>query len=299
MAQEAEVETLRDSGGDSISFAIITESGARYCGAILERLRAARRESDEVLLVTRDDRVRDLPVPIEPWFRVVAVPGDASEFTLRGHLPLIARKDWVVALEDHVLVTADTFSAIRDMIRTRADIDLVVFLAANLTSVTRWSWAAFLHTFTLVWAPIAGPPPYAPVTSAIIRRSVLGAEKLKDGEWEFEIIPRLLREERYAYANDIYVDHVKPIRALAAFALIYHNGRACAGIERRMGRSARKIVGTAASRTRLIGPTLIARKAQLPSGTVWRWRVLQVAHVLGAAVGVALGGGRSAHKLGM
>lgn len=145
--------TIEDRAG-SASF-VLTSHEFEHSGANLKLLRPALREGDEVIVLTASEPVRP---PEASWFRVVSIPG-ASDFTLRSHIPAVCRNEWVVLLEDHALVNKRTLDAILEVIRNKPNADLVVFLGKNLTSVSRWGWAIFLHVFALVWAPLQGPPP--------------------------------------------------------------------------------------------------------------------------------------------
>ena len=62
-------------------------------------------------------------------------------------------------------------------IRKRRDIDLVVILTKNLTSVSAWDWAAFIHGLSPIWPPVDQAPPFALVTSALVRSTALGTQR--------------------------------------------------------------------------------------------------------------------------
>jgi hypothetical protein len=285
----------------SISFVVVTENGVRHAGPVLDAVDAARRHGDEAILMTRSDRVADIPGPARPWLRVVGVPG-ASVFALRGHIPAVARRDWIVLLEEHTFMTAATMSAIRDMIAERQDIDLIVILGRNLTSVSPWGWANFLHTFSLAWAPLDGPPPFSPVTSVAVRRAALETEApLREGEWELRAIPRVFGRGRIGYANGIHVDHCRPLTFASCFALNFHNARAGASQQRRFGVPARAVIvegwHNLARRPRHLARALAPRRHELPRGTGWRLSVVGLAFCLGMTTGVLLGPGKSPHKL--
>ena len=281
----------------TITFIVTTENGVGHCRTVMDRLRSARRESDEVVLLVRADRADGLDVELEPWFRVVAVAGDPSTFDLRREIPLVATREWVVLLEEHALVTPESIDAARELIRRQPEVDLVVFLARNLTVTTPWAWATFLYTFLRVWAPLVGTLSYAPVTSAIVRRRVLGSDRLREGTWEFEVVPRLFEEGRFTYSDDVYIDHVKPVGPVSGFVLVFNNARACASVWRSLGRSRRKLWAASwAELTEDLEPLLEGR-ADLPRGTRLRLRAMRVVHLLGIGVGALFGAGRSAHRL--
>lgn len=278
----------------SASF-ILTSHEFEHSGANLKLLRPALRAGDEVIVLTASEPVRP---PEASWFRVVSVPG-ASDFTLRSHIPAVCRNEWVVLLEDHALVNKRTLDAILEVIRNKPKADLVVFLGKNLTSVSRWGWAIFLHVFALVWAPLQGPPPFSPVTSAVVRRSKLRSDaRLAQGAWELQIIPRIFNSGKIEHSNDIFINHVKPMSLGSALRLGYHNARAGAALQRDLAIPARNVLYEGwyafAPRPRLIAKALRERMDELPAGTIWRLHVVGFTHLVGNFVGCYLGGGRSA-----
>lgn len=303
-------ETVADSSidapapppGGSISFVVVTENGVRRAGAVLDVIGEARHDGDEVILLTRSDRVAEFPQPAKPWLRIIGI-ADANIFTLRSRIPAIARRQWVVLLEEHALVTRATLVAIRDMIEGRQGIDLIAFLGKNLTSVSAWGWANFLQTFALLWAPLDHPPPFSLVTSVAVRRAALGPETpLKEGEWELRLIPRIFSRGRVGYSNEIYIDHVKPLDFASCFAVNFHNGRTSAANRRRLGTLTRGVISAGVSR--YWGPrpgklarALYRRRRELPRGTFLRLWVVELAFLLGAVIGALFGPGQSAHKL--
>src|SRR6185437_6612645 len=88
----------------SISFIVATENGARHAATVIDVIGGALCLGDEAILLTRSDRAADLPGAARPWLRIVGIP-DANIFALRCHVPHLARRDWVVLLEEHALVT--------------------------------------------------------------------------------------------------------------------------------------------------------------------------------------------------
>lgn len=285
----------------TISFVVTTENGVRHAGAVLAVIAGARREGDEVILLTRADRVSEFRGAAEPWLRLVGIP-DANVFTLRGHVPAVARRDWIVLLEEHSLVTAGTLAAIRSIIDTRPELDLIAFLGRNLTELSPWAWANFLHTFALIWAPLDHAPAFSPVTAVTVRRAALDRETpMPDGEWELRTIPTLFARGRVGYSNEIYIDHVKPVNFAACFALNFHNARAGAANQRALGVSRRAVVRegwrTLTRRPRRLARAVRARRHELPRGIFWRLRVVGLAFYLGAVMGAHFGAGDSAHRL--
>jgi hypothetical protein len=197
------------------------------------------------------------------------------------------------------LVNKRTLDAILEVIRNKPNADLVVFLGKNLTSVSRWGWAIFLHVFALVWAPLQGPPPFSPVTSAVVRRSKLRSDaRLAQGAWELQIIPRIFNSGKIEHSNDIFINHVKPMSLGSALRLGYHNARAGAALQRDLAIPARNVLYEGwyafAPRPRLIAKALRERMHELPAGTILRLHVVGFTHLVGNIVGCYLGGGRSA-----
>ena len=294
-------------GGDtpsppgSISFVLATETGVDRAGPVLETIGAALRPGDEAVLLARSDRVADLPRPAPPWLRVVGIP-EASIFGLRGRIPAVARREWIVLFEEHTYMTAATVAALRAMIEERHDLDLIAILGKNLTSISPWGWANFLHTFTRAWAPVAEPPPFAPVTSVALRRSALpGEAPLSDGEWELRVVPRLFATGKVGWANAIYIDHDRPLALVSCFVTNFHNGRSAGAQLRRLGMPAPRVVGEGwhdlTQRPQQLVAALAPRWHELPAGTAWRLRVVGLAACLGKTAGALLGPGRSPHLI--
>jgi hypothetical protein len=157
-------------------------------------------------------------------------------------IPAICRNEWIVLLEDHALIEPRAIDSIREVIR-KPEIDLIAFLGKNLRSNSRWGWAVFVYVFALIWAPIDGPPPFSAVTSAVVRRARLGKEApLEEGVWELKLIPGIFSRGKTTYSNDIFIDHFRPVTPLSAVILAFHNARAGAALQRKLGVPVRDIV---------------------------------------------------------
>jgi hypothetical protein len=285
----------------SVAFIVMTESKVADCGAVLAAFKQVKKPRDEVIILTRSDRVSEVALVDQSWCRVVGIP-DASVFTLRAHIPTLSQNDWLVVLEEHSPATVATLEAIRNTIESQRNTDLFVFLGRNLTSVGPWGWANFLHTFALAWAPIKGPPPFSPVTAAVVRRAALGTDDaLKEGEWEERTIPGIFASGRIAYSNDIYIDHVRHLNVIPCMLVNYHNARACAGLSRGLGRSKKSIVREGwhifVKRPWRLARARAERWGELPRGTLWRMHVVAFAFFIGYTAGAFFGPGQSAHKI--
>jgi len=284
-----------------MSYVVLTENNVRHAGQVLDTIDQVRRDDDEVILLTRADQVGNLRGPRRPWVRVVGIR-DADIFALRAHLSAVARKDWVMLLEEHSLVTRPTLLAVQDVIARTPQINLVVFLGKNLQSVNKWGWANFLHTFALTWAPLEHPPPFSPVTSAAVRREAIGTEDaLEEGEWELRLIPRIYGTGRFAYSNDIYVDHFRPLNARTCFLLNFHNARAGAALQRRLGVPRGQILREGhqarVERPYALARAIAPRERELPAPMLGPLRVVGWALHLGMIAGALFGPGQSRHKL--
>jgi hypothetical protein len=284
----------------SISFVIATVGRGPQVEALLDTLERARGSDDELILLIRADRAQTF-TRRPPWLRVVTVP-DASIFRLRSQVPAICRKEWVVVLEDHSLLSSSNIEAIRRVIRERPETDIIPFLTKNLTSTRSWDWAIFLFNFALVWAPLDHPPPFSIVTSAIVRRAALRTKApFKDGEWELRVVPGLFATGRREYSNDIFIDHVKPLSFIPAVTLIFHNARAGAALQRDFGIPTRNVLKEGwfafAPRPPMLMNAVAARRHELPAGTQLRLHVLGFTHLIGNIAGLLFGTGVSAHQI--
>ena len=286
---------------DSISFVITAPRDLREITANLETLRSQLCECDEVIVLTGIEPT-ETETPGQIPYSLVVIP-DASVFTLRAHIPAVCHNEWVVLIEDHALVNPPALRSIRELIRTNSELDMIVFLAKNLTSISPWGWAIFLFNFTLVWAPLGeAAPPFSPVTSAVIRRAKFGTDApLREGVWELQLIPKIYSEGKFAYGNAIYFDHVRHVNFVSAVILEFHNARAGAAFQRSLGVPISNILyegwHCAVIRPGMLAAAAASRLRQLPAGTFQRIRVVSIAHFVGYFAGLLLGGGRSAQYL--
>jgi hypothetical protein len=284
----------------SISFVIAAGQYSVQIDPLLKIIASAKYPDDEVILLVRQDHPQ--AATYRPaWLRVIEI-GDASIFRLRGQIPAVCQREWVVLFEDHVMVEPSAIEEIRRLIREQPDLDLIPFVVKNLTSTGTWDWAIFLFTFALVWAPLDHPPPFSPVTSAIVRRTSLGnGAPLKDGEWEMRTIPQLFRTGKLAHSDNIYIDHIKPKSCREALINIYQNARSGAALQLDLGRRWRPIIRegwyTFARRPGELMRALAEREHELPAGTRLRLYVLGFTHMIGFVLAVLFGGGRAAHHL--
>ena len=285
----------------SISFVVTAREGLDDAAANLAIFRPKLHDDDEVIVITGCAPATAAASAGDPWYSVVALP-DASAFALRAQVPAVCRKEWVMVLEDHAVIEPRTIDAVRDLIHAKPQIDLIPFQAKNLTSVSPWGWANFIYNFALVWAPLDRSPPFAVVTSSIVRRAKLGGEKpLAEGAWELQVIPGIFSEGRIASSNDIFFDHIKPLNFASAIAVAFHNSRTGAAMQRKLGIPIRNIIYEgwycAGPRPPLLAEAVAHRMDELPARSFGRVRLMGCAHLIGNIVGSLFGAGRSGHKI--
>lgn len=297
-APASEPDRIQSPG--SISFVITAPRHLRNIPANLAALRSQLCEGDEVIVMT-GIKPTDTETSGHISYSLVIIP-DASAFTLRAHIPAVCHNEWVVLIEDHALVEPPAVRSIRELIRSKPELDMVVFLAKNLTSISPWGWAIFLFNFALIWAPLRVAPPFSPVTSAVIRRAKFRTDvRLQEGAWELQLIPKIYSEGKFAYSNAIFFDHVKHVNFVSAVIVEFHNARAGAAFQRSLGVPIGNILREgrhcAVIRPGKLAEAAASRLRELPAGTFRRVRVVSIAHFIGYIAGILLGVGRSAHKL--
>ncbi|MCW5773633.1 MAG: hypothetical protein KIT16_18470 [Rhodospirillaceae bacterium] len=291
-----------DARAPSMSFAVTSQGGAGLLPRSLDRLRAVARADDEIVVFAAGTTEYAEAECRRVGARLVAMP-DASLFDMRARLPEVCRKSWLVLTEDHALLLPQTIVALRTLIARKPDLDIVPLLAVNVTSTSPWSWASFLQVTATLWSPLQEPPPICLPANVAIRRDVIGTDRaLKDGQWEFELIPHTYQRGNAGWSNDIAIDHVKPLDGLAAFLLHFRNGWGSATINRRLlnmsrrtlRREARHVLTTRAAALRA---AIAARLPELPRGTPRRMAILAVAHALGCLLGTLVPAKRALAKI--
>jgi len=290
--------TQGDSMG-SLSFVVTSKEGYAAAAPLFEVLGSARRSDSELILLTAADCSADAEILSSRGIRAVEVPG-ASLFDLRSRIPMACRKDWVFLVEDHAMLDRRAIDAAYRLIEQRPELDLIAVVGKNLTSVTAWGWANFIQTFAFHWAPLPDRPGSSLATNVIVRRSKLGNRALAAGQWEFSLIPGIYKTGRVGFSNEVSVDHIKHVDLVSAFALNFHNGRACAGVVGGNGRSVgssvrsvRRAWRSYRRRQDQMRAKIAMRSQELPAGLGWRLRIIGMAHLLGTVAGSCFGGGKS------
>lgn len=151
-AEASAPDRIRNPG--SISFVITAPRHLREIPANLATLRSQLCEGDEVIVMA-GNAPTEMEASGHVSYSLVVIP-DASVFTLRAHIPAVCRNERVVLIEDHALVEPPALRSIRELIRTNPELDMIVFLAKNLTSILRWGWSIFCSTLRLFGRLSAG-----------------------------------------------------------------------------------------------------------------------------------------------
>jgi hypothetical protein len=284
----------------SLSFVITSLTGGSKLRKTLDVIGAAARNGDEIVVLAATGGEEEQAECRRVGARLVADHG-ASVFGLRARLPDVARKEWLVLVEDHALPEPQTIAALRTLIGRNPELEIVPFLTVNDRSRGPWGWASFLQTYALYWAPLPQPPPFCAPNNVVVRRDAIDNDGAL-GHWEFESIPRVFARGKIGWSNEVTVAHEKHVGALAACLLHFRNGRTSAGVVRKllglprrvMLREVHKVMTErlAANRAR-IGPRL----SELPRGTMRRLTVLAAAHAMGWAVGTWFGAGPALAKI--
>jgi hypothetical protein len=300
----------------SITFIVYSRHVIDASNIVVRTVLDAARADDEVIILT-GDALPDSPpidsVSIDPAQcgavskgpalspRTIVING-ASSFRLRALIPTIGRNEWTLLLEDHGVMPPDAITAMRDLIDAPNTFDLVAARPENLTSVSHWGWANFLHTLCLAWVSPNEPPPFVTVTNVMVRTASLGGRMLRDGEFELRLIPRLFAQGRLGFSPRIWFDHVNSLNFVSCLRAIFHNARAGAAVQRDLGVDVRTLLHEARlnmiPRPQMLVRALEARAKDVPRGMAWRLQLLGTVHMLGHLCGVLFGGGRAAYKFG-
>jgi hypothetical protein len=95
----------------------------------------------------------------------------------------------------------------------------------------------------------------------------------------------------------IFVDHIKPVRFLAALALNFHNARSGAAVQLDLGHGRRRVIRegwlTFWEHPRRLIRALTARRKEMPAGTPARLHALGFMYLVGNVTATLFGGGRA------
>jgi hypothetical protein len=240
------------------------------------------------------------PPPVLPQVEFRLFPGH-NVFMLRALLPEIARDAmWVALLEDHVVPLPGWIAGLsRAMAEMDDDVLTFTGSATNQVSTSAWDYASYLFNFAYHWHPSAAAELPGTVATAVFRRDLLGHKRLARDRFEMTILPR-----RGPVHNGFPVDHVQFKGALFALAHSFDNGLASGGAFRDHApdkwKAARQLTDwVMGERYREIASLIRAHPNhnKLPSGTLWRLRMVGWAHAAGTLAGTMFGAGRAHFRL--
>ena len=150
---------------------------------------------------------------------------EPNVFTARAVGVTHARSEHIVLLEDHLVVEPGWAPALIRSWAANPDADALVLPIRVGDSTGPWEQALF----TLTFGPFLGATEVSkhrlPVPGNVaFRRSTLPSEQPADGWLEYDLLGRLLADNRIAMADVPAVLHVQPVRFNAS-RLSFHSGR--------------------------------------------------------------------------
>jgi len=145
--------------------------------------------------------------------------------------------DWVLVLEDHILISENFISEFKRFIESNASADATTFYAINGTSETFGSRALFSWVWGLAETKIYPEKP-EPVCSAfaVKRLSVIDLLKKMDkdlevGELETQIIPKIIRDSNSKFMTHMEISHFEYVGLRIGAKAIYSNSRIMGHLE--------------------------------------------------------------------
>jgi hypothetical protein len=145
--------------------------------------------------------------------------------------------DWVLVLEDHILISENFISEFKRFIESNAAADATTFYAINGTSETFGSRALFSWVWGLAETKMYPEKP-EPVCSAfaVKRLSVVDFlaklnKGLEIGELETQIIPKLIRDSNSKFMTHMEISHFEYVGIRVGAKAIYSNSRIMGHLE--------------------------------------------------------------------
>ena len=226
----------------------------------------------------------------------VRMPG-ASVFELRARGVEQARGEIIALTEDHCIVGPDWCQQILDAFEANPAAMAVTGPVLNGSTEHLIDWANFLHTFGSSFPPVNRaqrdrcPPP----ANIAIRRSAIGEGPISSGGIEFDVSPRLFREERYFVHDGMTVTHVQSHGFWLTLRAHFDNGRATTGLHH-VSLSRRQLPWNLL-RGALGSMSPAARSSPPVRASLPLMFVLSCCHAAGEVVGIVAGPGRSPARL--
>ncbi len=213
------------------------------CGSALELLRSLDAQLDENIAVTvLENRVNcaENHLPRFGFSVCHSFYLSLEEAAMRHHSFVNSNTEWLVYLEDHVLISNNFIQELKRYISNAEAAGAATFYGLNGTPNSLGSRSLF----SWVWG-MAGSERYPdkpePVCSAFLvkRISVLGLIKgdvanLRVGELETKLIPRIVGESKTDFMTFMEIMHFEYVGIRVGASAIYSNSRIMGHLERRL-----------------------------------------------------------------
>lgn len=161
-----------------------------------------------------------------------------SEFDMRRFSFESSTAEWLIYLEDHVLLDGDFIAELDSYLNQKYPADAVTFYSKNGTSKSIGSRAIY----NWVWGESEislFPKKPSPVCSAfLVRREAAISEikktihHLKKGELEMKLIPELVRRENVSESKRLTIIHYEDINIFLAIMAVASNARITGHLEK-------------------------------------------------------------------
>jgi len=291
----------------ALSVVVASVNGMPYLGECLASLQANAPEAEVVVADWTDEATRREVRERWPQVRLLSFDRPMAVPELRAEGIAAAQAPYVAVIEDHCLVPPDWSRRILEA--HRAGHAVVGGSIRNAATGRTRDWAAFLCEYSEHMEPApAGEVPTLPGMNVSYDRRALEAlaELLREGRWETDLHPQLLRAGYALYSDPaIAIEHAKDFGLREFLSQRYHYARSYAGMRNEsLGGRGRflHLVGSP-----LLVPVLYRRIARNVLRRQEHRRELAQATPLillylgvwtvGEAVGYAFGGGRSLLKV--
>jgi hypothetical protein len=289
-----------------LSVVIASVNGFPYLGTSLDALASSCPEAEVIVAEATGESTRERIRAGWPSVRVLAFDEPATVPELRAAGVFAATSPYVALIEDHCVV--DRTWAERALAGLRAGHGVVGGPIRNLATSRTRDWAAFLCEYSAFLEPgQAGPVGGLPGMNVSYDAEAVAAidDLLRAGRWETWLHARLQERGFTLHADpEMVVGHDKDFGIREFIGQRYHYSRAYAGMRNpELGwRRALYLAGSAA-----LVPLMYARIYRNVRASGRYGRELRAASPLillytcvwafGEAVGYALGGGGSLHKV--
>lgn len=210
-----------------LSAVVVTTGSWDHLRPVIEALHPSASDLGiEIIAVSSGESVE--PTRRLPMVRYVVAPGD-NVFTSRAVGAMVATGDLIALLEDHSIPDSCWAAEVLSAWGDNPHVDALVHSIAPSPDAGIWE----LALFTLTFGPFLGvsepPRDRLPVPGHVsFRRSLLPPTTPLPGWLEYELLGRLVADERIAMTTTTTSIHVQPVR-WRALLMSFHSGRVYAG----------------------------------------------------------------------